>query len=77
MPDFIWFLMRNAAAGFAGAFVFVGLLVAFDIAGLAGLVLASTETIALTVIVTIMIGLTFASVQMGIAIMGLRPDRDR
>jgi hypothetical protein len=77
MPDFIWFLMRNALAGFAGAFVFVGGLVALDIAGLGTLALASLETVILTLVVTVMIGLTFGSIQMGCAIMLMRPDHER
>ena len=71
MPDFVYFLARHALSGFAAAFVFVGLLLGFNVAGLRGLVLNSSSGLLAGAALTFVLCLTFGSVQMGIAIMGL------
>jgi len=75
MPDHIRFILRHAAYGFVIALAFVGMLLAFDVAGLWHLVTHTAEgPIALAVLV-VLCTITFGSAQIGYKIMTLG-DRD-
>lgn len=69
MPDLVRFLAHNAAIGFAAAIVFVFFLLVMDINGLWTLVTTTNGGSIAVFILTFFVGLTFASVQMGIAVM--------
>lgn len=69
MPDLIKLLLRNAAIGFAGAAAFVALLLLTDTNGLGTLVRQSESGLIATAMLTFFLGLTFASLQMGWAVM--------
>ena len=69
MPRLVVFLARHAAIGFAVAAVFVGALVAFDIHGLGSLLQSSADGPLALGILAFAMGLTFASAQMGFAVM--------
>lgn len=69
MPHLVHFLLRHALIGFALAIVFVGLLLALDVARLGSLILASPTGVIAAFVLTFSIGVTFASVQMGFAVM--------
>lgn len=70
-PPLVRLLYRNAALGFAVAACFVTALVVFDINGLGTLILNSPDGAIAAFVLTFATGLTFASVQMAIAIMQL------
>ncbi len=72
------YLALHAAGGFVMAGLFVWGLMANDVAGLWTLVSQSGSGLLATAMLTAFTGLTFASVQMGIAIMmlGGRKDED-
>lgn len=74
MPRLVVFLARHAAIGFAVAAVFVGALVALDVYGIGSLLHASADGALALAILTFAVGLTFASAQMGFAVM-LMTDR--
>ncbi|MGF1649659.1 MAG: hypothetical protein ACFCUN_04355 [Hyphomicrobiaceae bacterium] len=69
MSSLIRLILVNSAIGFAAAAVFVALLLAFDIAGLGTLVAGSDVALLAVVMLVGSTGLTFASVQVGVAIM--------
>jgi membrane glycosyltransferase len=69
MPTLVLFLARHALVGFALAVVFVGALLAFDVARLGTLVWGSPSGLFAVAALTFAVGLTFASAQMGFAIM--------
>lgn len=69
MPAHILFLARHALIGFALAAGFVGAMAWFDIAGLRTLAAQSDSTAVAFPVLGFFLGLTFASVQMGAAIM--------
>ncbi len=69
MPRLVVFLARHAAIGFAVAAVFVGALVALDVYGLGSLMRASADGALALSVLTFAVGLTFASAQMGFAVM--------
>ncbi len=69
MPDHIKFLAKHAAAGFAFGVFIVFSLMLFDLGGLRSLMWASSERWLALGIFSFFMGLTFGSVQMGIAIM--------
>jgi hypothetical protein len=75
MPPLVRFLLRHALIGLVLAVVFVGALLAFDIARLGSLIMASPIGLIAVLVLTVSVGITFASVQMGFAIM-LLADRD-
>ena len=77
MPILVRFLIRHALIGIAVAFVFVGALLAFDVARLGTLVWASPSGGLAVAALTFALGLTFGSVQMGVAVMLLGEDADR
>jgi hypothetical protein len=74
MPDHIRFLLKHAALGATAGVVFVGLLLAFDIAGLRHLVLNTSGGFIALAVMTVFFVITFGSVQMGRAIMSLGQD---
>jgi hypothetical protein len=71
LPKLVRFLFRHALIGFGLAIVFVGLLLAFDIGGIATLITSSSSGVLATAVLTFSMGLTFSSVQMGFAVMFL------
>ena len=75
MPFLVRFLLRHAAIGIAVAAVFVALLVAFDVAHLASLFAHSPDGWLALGVLTVALGITFGSVQMGFAVM-LMDDED-
>lgn len=76
MPHHIRFLLKHAAIGAVAGVAFVGLLLAFNAAGLRHLVLNTSEGLIALAVMTILFMITFGSVQMGRAIMSLgRNDR--
>lgn len=76
MPDHIRFILRHAAFGFVIALAFVGMLLAFDVAGLWHLVTHTAEgPIALAMLV-VFCTITFGSAQIGYKIMTMDEDDD-
>lgn len=75
MPFLVKFLVRHAAIGVGVAALFVGLLVAFDVARLGTLFATSADGMLALAVLTFALGLTFGSVQMGFAVM-LMSDKD-
>jgi membrane glycosyltransferase len=76
MPTLVLFLARHALIGFALAVVFVGALLGFDVARLGTLVWASPSGPIAVAALTFAVGLTFASAQMGFAVMLLGEESD-
>jgi hypothetical protein len=68
-PKLVRFLIKNAAIGFTAAIVFVGAILAFDIGSLGTVFAQSGVGMVAIPLMTFMIGLTFASLQMGFAVM--------
>jgi TRAP-type C4-dicarboxylate transport system permease small subunit len=71
MPHLIRFILTNVAIGFAAAIAFVGGLIAMDINGLRTLMLESDAGGVALAVLIFFTGLTFASAQVGIAVMRL------
>jgi len=69
MPKLVRFLLVHAAIGFGLAFVFVGALVAFDTGGLRTLMMSSDVGLVAFFLLVFLNGLTFGSVQIGVAVM--------
>lgn len=69
MPRLVVFLARHAAIGFAVAAAFVGALVALDVYGIGSLIHGHADGTLALAILTFAVGLTFASAQMGFAVM--------
>ncbi len=63
------FLVKNAAIGFLIALVFVGAILVFNVGNLMTVAMQSGVGVFAIALMTIMIGLTFASLQMGFAVM--------
>lgn len=76
MPDLIRLYIRQVVIGFAIAAVFVGGLLAFNIANLWHLVTHSDMGLLAVIVMWVLNGIVFAGVQFGIAIMGMRDDND-
>lgn len=76
MPDHIRFILRHASFGFVLAFVFVGMLLAFDVAGLWHLVTHTVEGPIALAVLTVLCGITFGSAQVGYKIMTMSDDSD-
>ncbi len=76
MPKLLMFLLVHAAIGFAIAGLFVLALVGLDIGGFGSLVGRSSVAPLALGVLTAFLGLTFASVQMGAAIMLLPKDHE-
>ncbi|GAB4068726.1 hypothetical protein KHC28_26985 [Ancylobacter sonchi] len=69
MPRLVSFLIRHALIGFGIAVPFVAALVFFDVAGFGWLALGSSSGLLALGVLTVAVGLTFASLQMGFAVM--------
>jgi len=69
MPDHIRFILRHAAYGFLIALSFVGMLLAFDVAGLWHLVTHTAEGPIALVMLVVFCTITFGSAQIGYKIM--------
>lgn len=76
MPHHIRFILRHAALGFGIAFAFVGMLLAFDVAGLWHLVTHTAEGPIALGVLFILCGITFGSAQVGYKIMTMGDDDD-
>ncbi|MCJ8143012.1 hypothetical protein MKI84_08790 [Ancylobacter sp. A5.8] len=74
MPRHVLFLLRHALIGCALAVLFVGGLIAFDVARLGELVLHSSNGLLAALVLTVALAITFGSVQMGFAVMLLGED---
>lgn len=68
MPDLARFLAWHALVGFGIAIPFVAMLLWLDVGGLGGLIGGSETGIAEAALLTFFVGLTFGSLQMGIAV---------
>lgn len=77
MPAHVLFLVRHALIGFALAAAFVGAMAWFDIAGLRSLAAQSGSTTVAFLVLGSFFGLTFASIQMGAAIMLMPQEEER
>ncbi|MFG1345126.1 hypothetical protein V5F59_09555 [Xanthobacter autotrophicus DSM 431] len=75
MPFLVRFLVRHAGIGVGVAALFVALLVAFDAVHLRTLLLTSPDGLLAVTVLTLALGVTFGSVQMGFAVM-LMSDKD-
>lgn len=71
MPDHIKYLMTHAVIGAAAGVCFSGLLIFLDVAGLWHLVVETADGPLAAAIMTVFFVITFASVQMGRAVMSL------
>ena len=76
MPDHIAFILRHGLIGFALAVVFVGMLLAFDVAGLWHLVTHTAEGPLAVLMLVVFFTITFGAVQIGYQIMMLGEDDD-
>ncbi|WP_374651427.1 hypothetical protein [Dongia sp.] len=78
MPLLVKFMLRHALIGHAMAGIFVAAFFALDVGGLATLVGSSNFGILAVALLTFFTGLTFAGLQMGMAIMSLKgePEED-
>lgn len=74
MPVLVKFMLRHALIGYAVAIVFVAGLLALDMGGLATLVSTSQFGVLAVALLTFFTGLTFGSLQMGMAIMSLKEE---
>jgi hypothetical protein len=74
MPTLVKFMLRHALIGYAVAVVFVGAILALDVGGLATLVMTSSFGLLAVALLTFFTGLTFASLQMGMAVMSLKSE---
>jgi hypothetical protein len=77
MPKLVIFLAKHAALGFAIAAAFVGGLVALDVGHLRTLLAGSNDAWLPAFVLTFAMGLTFSSVQMGVAVMLLAEEEPR
>ncbi|MEO1019949.1 MAG: hypothetical protein AAFY56_20005 [Pseudomonadota bacterium] len=75
MPDHVKFLIRHVAIGQIIAILSVGAIIMTDFANLGTLMANSDIGLLAVALLTFMLGLTFGSAQMGIAIMLLPYDR--
>lgn len=69
MPDLIKLLLRNATLGFLIAAIFVAMLLWTDMGGIGTLVANSDMALVAVFMLICFHGLTFGSIQMGIAVM--------
>jgi len=76
MPHLVRFLMRHAAIGFGIAVVFVAVLLALDAQGLRTLMFRGPDGWLAAGVLAFAMGLTFGSVQMGVAVMLLTTRED-
>lgn len=76
MPHLVRFLLRHAAIGFGIALVFVAILLALDAHGLRTLMARGADGWLAAGVLAFSMGLTFGSVQMGVAVMLLARRED-
>lgn len=76
MPKLVKLYITSVAIGFGLAVLFVGALVAMDVAGLQHLVLGSSTGWLAALMMVVFNGIVFAGVQFAIAVMRLADDRD-
>ncbi|MEO5366743.1 MAG: hypothetical protein H7831_10390 [Magnetococcus sp. WYHC-3] len=76
MPALARFLLRHALIGFALAWLSVAALVGWDVFGLRSLMLSGSGGGVALFMLAFFMGLTFASVQMGAAVMLLAQEED-
>lgn len=76
MPKLIRFLLRNALGGALVGVCFSALLIGSNVAGLRHLVLETADGPLAAVVMTVFFIITFASVQMGRAIMAMGEPED-
>jgi hypothetical protein len=69
MPDLIRFLIRHGLIGFAIGVAFTALILVADIASLRSLTEGTAEGIGVRLLLAFFISSTFASAQMGVAVM--------
>ena len=68
-PPLVRFLVKHAVMGFTAAGLFVATMLYFNVGNLMALVSGSDVGVLAVAMLTLMTGLTFASVQMGLAVM--------
>jgi hypothetical protein len=76
MPDHIKLILRHAAYGFVIALAFVAGLMAFNVANLWHLVTHTAEGPIALVVLTVLCGITFGSVQIGYRIMTMGEENE-
>ena len=76
MPKLITFLLRNALGGALAGVFFSGVLIYSNVAGLRHLVLETADGPLAAGVMTVFFMITFASVQMGRAIMAMSEPED-
>jgi membrane glycosyltransferase len=76
MPFLVRFLIHHALVGLAIAIAAVGLIMWSDISGLGTLIRNAEQSLLAIVLLTVMMGLTFSSLQMGFAVMLLPGDKE-
>ena len=69
MPPLIRFLIRHGLIGFIIGVVFTAILLVFDVARLRSLTEGSAEGIGVRLLLAFFVSTTFASAQMGVAVM--------
>lgn len=69
MPDLIRFLIRHGLIGFCIGVVFTALILVADIANLRSLTEGTAEGMGVRLLLAFFISTTFASAQMGVAVM--------
>ncbi|MFK7792078.1 MAG: hypothetical protein AB8B88_05330 [Devosiaceae bacterium] len=69
VPHLVRFLIKNAAIGFVMAIPFMAAMLYFNIGNLMTIIGQSDAGMLALALLTVMIGLTFASLQMGFAVM--------
>lgn len=76
MPSLVRFVLTHAAIGFAIAVGFVGAILALDVFGLGRMVRATEGGWVAAAALTFLMGVTFASAQIGFAVFSLRERED-
>jgi hypothetical protein len=71
------YLVKNAAIGFSMAVLFVAAMLYFNVGNLMALIVQSDVGLFAIVLMTLVIGFTFASLQMGFAVMFASDDIDK
>lgn len=69
MPFLVRFLVRHALVGLGIAIIAVSLIMWSDISGLGTLIRQADNSLLVLMLLTVMMGLTFSSLQMGFAVM--------
>jgi hypothetical protein len=76
-PPLVRYLVKNAAIGFSMAVLFVAAMLYFNVGNLMALIVQSDVGLFAIVLMTLVIGFTFASLQMGFAVMFASDDIDK